>query len=153
MSSLVLPAPTSTTRRPVEPVEHLLRERGSGGRDGRRALADRGLDPRAPAGVERHPERAVEQRARRARLERVAHLAENLPLAGNHRVEPGGDPEEVERGRLVGEAVRDGRERARVVPGEREQRPVGTRRERARRRPTRGRARCGCRSRGRPPRS
>ena len=70
VSSLILPAPTSTTLRAVEIVEHLLRERGGGRRDGGRALADRRLDAGSAARVQRLAEEAVEQRPGRARLER-----------------------------------------------------------------------------------
>ncbi len=120
-----MPAPTSDHLAAVEPFEHLLRERRCGGGHRGGALADRGLDPGAPAGVERFAEGPVEQRAGDAGLERVADLAEDLTLAGNERVEPGGDTEEVERGRLVGQAVGDRRQRGGVVAGEGEQRLVG----------------------------
>ena len=95
----------------LEAVEHLLGERRRGSRDGRGALADRGLDPGPSARLERHPEEPVEERARRRRLEGVPHLAQDLALAGHERVEPGRDAEEVERGGLVGA---DGRARARA---------------------------------------
>ena len=75
--------------------------------------------------MERLPEEPVEQRAGRAALERVAHLAEDLALAGHERVEPGGDAEEVQRGAVVAEPVEHGRERRAVVAGEREQRAAG----------------------------
>ncbi len=54
-------------------------------------------------------------------VERVAYLAEDLALAGDQRVETGGDPEEVERGRLVGEAVERAARARRVAAGEREE--------------------------------
>ena len=106
----------------AEVAEHLLGEGRGGGRDGGRALADRRLDPGAAAGVERLPEEAVEERARRAALEGVAHLAEDLALSRHERVEAGRDAEQVQRGAVVPEAVEDGRERGAVVAGEREQR-------------------------------
>ena len=103
----------------VELAEHLLRERGGRRRNRRRALADRRLDPDAAPGVQRLPEEVVEQRPGRAGLEGAPHLAEDLALAGNERVEPGGDTEEVQRRRLVpepverrGEIVARGRPRA-----------------------------------------
>ncbi len=55
--------------------------------------------------MQRLPEEPVEQRARRARLVGGAHLAEDLALARHHRVEPGCDPEEVERRSLVAQPV------------------------------------------------
>ena len=122
VSSLILPAPTSRTERLVEVAEHLLGERGGGGRHGGRALADRRLDASAPAGVERLAEEAIEERAGGADLERVPHLAEDLALARHERVEPGGDAEQVQRGAVVAEPVEHGRERRAVVACEREQR-------------------------------
>ena len=79
----------------LEVAEHLRRERGRRGRDRRRALADRGLGAHALADRERLPEDAVEQRPGRDRLVRVADLAEDLALARDERVEPGGDAEQV----------------------------------------------------------
>jgi len=64
--------------------------------------------------VQRLPEEAVEDRAGRAGLEGRAHLPEDLALAGDHRVEPAGDAEEVQRGCFVGQAVDD---RAKLVLG------------------------------------
>ena len=79
---------------------------------------------------------------------RGAHLAEHLAFAEDDRVEPGGDAEEVARGIVI---VRGGRAQGRArLAGElaREDRRllgcVGLVR--------RGRARCGCTSRGRRPR-
>ena len=121
VSSLVLPAPTSTTRRPSSPSKTCCASAAAA------AGTDAGLSPIAVStrarrpGVERHPERPVEQRARRAGLERVAHLPEDLPLARDERVEPGGDAEQVQRGRLVGEPVRDRSEGVGVRARQREQ--------------------------------
>ena len=115
VSSLILPAPSRSTRFPLEILEDLLRERSRGRRDRGRALADRGLDPYPPAGVERLAEEAVEERAGRACFEGTPHLAENLALAGYERVEPGRHAEEMERGRLVSEPVEDGAELLRPV--------------------------------------
>ena len=92
-------------RAAVEVAEHLLRERGRRGRDGRGALADRGLRAHLAAGVQRLPEHAVEQQAGRPGLVRGAHLAEDLALPGHERVEPGRDAEQVQRGGLVVQAV------------------------------------------------
>src|SRR5438105_759800 len=61
--------------------------------------------PGALARVKSLPEQAVEERAGRTGLVRRAHLAEDLGLARYHRVETGGDAEEVERRRLVLDAV------------------------------------------------
>ena len=100
---------------PSSSSEDLLRERGGRGRDRRGALGDRRLGAHLLAGVQRLAEEPVEQRPGRARLEGGAHLAEDLALAGDERVEPGGDAEEVERGRLV---ARAGRRPAQLVLGE-----------------------------------
>src|SRR6185437_7403912 len=101
--------------------EHLLREGGRSRRNGRRALADRGLCARLPSCLHRLPEKAVEQRSRRTTVVRRAHLAEDLSFARNHRVEPGGDAEEVECGRITAEPVERGAE----VRLEGEQRGLG----------------------------
>ena len=92
-------------RAAVEVAEHLLRERGRGRRDRRRALADRRLRAGLAAGVQRLPEHAVEQQARRPGLVCRTHLAEDLALAGHERVEARRDAEEVQRGGLVVQAV------------------------------------------------
>src|SRR5207237_820714 len=91
----------------AEVAEDLLRERRDGRGDGRRAFADRGLVPDAFPDVERLPEDTVEQRPGGARLVCSTHLAEDLALARDERVEPGGDAEEVSRGRLVAKRVED----------------------------------------------
>ena len=101
-----------------EVAEHLLRERGGRRRNGRRALADRGLDPDAAAGVQRLAEEVVEQRPGRAGFERAPHLPEDLALAGNQRIEPGGDTEEMQRRRAVPQPVQRGGEIIPAVTGE-----------------------------------
>src|SRR4029079_2513407 len=80
----------------VEVAEHLLRKRGGSRRHRCRALADRRLRAHLAARMKRVAEDAVEQEAGRADLVRDAHLAEDLALSGNERVEPGGDAEEME---------------------------------------------------------
>ena len=60
--------------------------------------------------MQRLPEEVVEQRAGRAGLEGAPHLAEDLALARNERVEPGGDTEEMHRRRLVPKPVERGGE-------------------------------------------
>ena len=50
-------------------------------------------------------EEPLEQGAGRAELRRPSHLAENLALAGDERVEARGDAEEMERGGVVVQAV------------------------------------------------
>ena len=132
--SLILPAPTSRIAQPARSPKTCSRERRRGGRDRGRALADRRLRAHLASRVERLAEDAVEQRPGRAGLVRGAHLAEDLALARDERVEPGGDAEEVQRGRLVAQAVErrlDRRARARRAP-----RPPRARR---RRRPSRAR--------------
>ena len=51
------------------------------------------------------PEKPVEDRAAASGLVGVAHLTQDLALSRHHRVEPGSDAEEVERGRFVAQAV------------------------------------------------
>ena len=102
--------------------EHLLGERGGGGRDGRGALADRRLDAHAPARVQGLAEEPVEKRPRRAGLEGGPHLTEDLALAGDERVQAAGDAEEVERRRLVAEAVQRRPQLVGTVTGQVEQR-------------------------------
>ena len=97
-SSPIRPAPIEQHAAPVQLAEHLRRERRRGRRDRRRALADRGLGAHALADGERLAEHAVEQRPGRNRLVGGTHLAEDLALARDERVEPGGDPEEMQRG-------------------------------------------------------
>jgi hypothetical protein len=92
-------------RAPVEVAEHLLCERGCGRRHRRGALADRGLRAHLAAGVQRLPEHAVEQQARRSGLVCRTHLPEDLALTGHERVEAGRDAEQVQRGGLVVQAV------------------------------------------------
>ncbi len=64
----------------------------------------------------------VEHRAGRDRLVGVAHLAEDLALAGHERIEPGGDAEEVERRLVFVQPVEDAFER---LAGERLERRHG----------------------------
>ena len=110
-SSPIRPAPIEHHPPPVEVAEHLRRQRRGGRADRRRALADRGLRPHALADRQRLAEHPVEQRPRRHRLVRGADLAEDLPLPGNERVEAGGDPEQMQRRRLVAQAVEHAVER------------------------------------------
>ena len=89
-------------RAALEAAEDLLRERGGGGRHRGRALADRGLRSHLPARVKRLPKDTVEHRAGRPELVRKPHLAEDLALARNERVEPCRDAEQmVGRGPVV----------------------------------------------------
>ena len=55
--------------------------------------------------MERLPEEPVEQRSRRAGLVGRAHLAEDLALARDERVESGRDAEQVQARGLVAQAV------------------------------------------------
>ena len=107
----------------VQVAEDLLGERRGCRRHRRRALADRRLRANLAAGVQRLPEDAVEQLSGRARLVRGAHLAEDLALARYERVEAGGDAEEMERGRLVAQAVERGLD-LRLELGERRDRTL-----------------------------
>ena len=119
-------------------------------------LADGGLGAGPLAGRERAAEHPVEDRAGGALDQRQLvgplHLALDLGLADDHRVEPGGHP--VEMPRRLGAAQRV--ERAEQL-GRGGSRPPGRGRRAPppRPRPSRwppGRARCGCRWRARRPR-
>ena len=105
-----------------EIAEHLLGKRCRRRRDRRRALSDRGLHPNTLPRVQRLAEEPVEKRACRAGFERRPHLAEDLPLAGNERVEPGGDSKQVERRRLVPQAIQRGGEIVSPVAGQLDER-------------------------------
>ena len=89
-------------RVPLEAREHAPRELDAGGGDRDRARADRGFRAHALGDGEGGLEQAIEQRAGRARLLRravgVLELAEDLRLAEDQRVEPGGDGERVAHG-------------------------------------------------------
>src|ERR671923_808167 len=87
-----------------EVSEHLRSEGRRGGRDGGRALADRGFGADALAGMERLPEEPVEERPDRAALVRRADLTLDLSFARDQRIEPGGDAKEVRGRRLLLEA-------------------------------------------------
>jgi hypothetical protein len=92
----------------AELSEDLLGERRRSRADRRGRLADRRLRADALPDLQRLAKRVVEQRARLHRLERVAHLAEDLALTGDERVQAGRDAEEVDGGRLVVQPVDDG---------------------------------------------
>ena len=84
---------------PFEAREHAPREPDSRGGDRDRVRADRGLRPHPLGHREGGLEQPVQQRAGRACLlrgaVRVLELAEDLRLAEDQRVEPGGDGERV----------------------------------------------------------
>ena len=83
----------------LETAEDLARQRDRRKADRHGALAERRLGAHALADVERPVEQLAEHRpgaaASRGGLERVLHLAENLRLADDQRVETGGDAEQV----------------------------------------------------------
>ena len=84
---------------PVEAAEDLPRQRDRGEADRHRAFAERGFGAHALADAERPVEQLAEQRPGAAalggRLERVLHLAEDLRLADDQRIEAGGDAEQM----------------------------------------------------------
>ena len=145
-SSPIRPAPISSTRRPARsPKTWAARAAAADETDAGLSPIAVSLRTRLPT-RERLAEDAVEQRAGLDRLERRPHLAEDLALARHERVEPGRDAEEVQRGRVVVQAVEHAVER---LAGELARAPRAARVLRRRRR---GTARSGCRSRGRRPR-
>ncbi len=99
---------------PLEPREHAPREADAGGGDRDRARADRGLGAHPLGDGEGGLEQAVQQRTGRARLlrraVRVLELSEDLRLAEDQRVEPGGDRERVTHGVRPLDAVQAVRE-------------------------------------------
>ena len=96
-------------------AEDLLRERGGGRRDRRRRLADRRFDPHLASSRDGVAEQPLQERACRAGLGGVAHLAEDLALTRDERVESGRDAEEVQRGRVVVKPVGDLAELGRLL--------------------------------------
>ena len=110
-SSPIRPAPISSTRRPVRSPNTCAASAAAAEETDAGALADRGLRPDPLADGQRLAEHPVEQRPGRSGLEGGAHLAEDLALAGHERVEARRDPEEVQRRRLVVQAVEDAVER------------------------------------------
>ena len=135
------------------PLRQLHRDRGH-----RHALlGDPGLRSRPLAGGERAAEQPVEDRPGRPLDQRqlvgALHLALDLGLADDHRVEPRGHPEQVVGAVGWPAASRGGRPApwGGSPPRGRAPRAPATRPRRRRGRP--GRARCGCRSRSRPPRA
>ena len=89
----------------VEAAENLSRKRDGGEADRHRAFTERRLATHALTDAERPVKRLVQQGPRAMplgrRLERFLHLAEDLRLADDQRVEPGGHPEQVPRRRDV----------------------------------------------------
>ena len=98
-SSDILPAPTTSTRAPVEVAEHLARELDRHRADRDRVARDRGLAAHAA----RHPERALEAGVEDAPgrpcadggLVRLLRLPQDLRLAHHQRIEAGGDAKQV----------------------------------------------------------
>ncbi len=88
-----------------EIAEHLLGKSCGRRRNRCRALSDRGLHPNALPVCSAWRKSRSRNGPADAGFERRPHLAEDLSLAGNERVEPGGDAEEVERRRLVPQAI------------------------------------------------
>ena len=102
---LISPAPMTSTRAAVEAAEDLPRERHRRKADRHGALAERGFGAHALADAEGPVKQLAQQRAGAVslgrRLERVLHLAEDLRLADDERVESGGDAEQMRDGGLV----------------------------------------------------
>ena len=106
-----------------EVAEDALGELGRRGGDRGRVLPDGRLGPDPPADAQGLAEEPVHQLPRRSGLLRglvgAAHLAEDLRLAGDHRVEARRHAEEVHRGRLVGQRVERGSDLALLRPPKR----------------------------------
>ena len=158
VSSLVSPAPRITTWRSFERPEHARRQIDRDRGHAHAARADLRLCAHALAGCSAAANRRLVSGARapgpHRRLVRAADLALDLGLADDHRLEAGGDAEELARGVAVARRV-DRPARAPSAGSPRGARAGRARRPRRdgprRRRP--GRPRCGCRSRSRPPRA
>ena len=110
-SSLVSPAPMITTLRDRSSPSASSASATATEATRRAARADRRLGPHPLAGLQRGGEEAVRQRPGGARRERVLvgalDLALHLGLAQDHRLQPGGDAEEVTRGVAVARRVHD----------------------------------------------
>ncbi len=93
----------------LQVAEDLFRERDRREADRHGARSEPGLGPHPLADAERRVEQPVQDRADRAGVRgggvRLLHLPENLRLANDERVEPGGDPEQVSRRVEVGALV------------------------------------------------
>src|SRR5262249_60947450 len=103
------PGPDQERRAGRRVGDRLARQLDGHRGDRDRALADRRLAADALAHLERVAEEPVEQRPDRVlllgELERRAHLALDLALADDHRVEARGHPEDVRRGAVVAQRV------------------------------------------------
>ncbi len=104
-SAPIAPAPITSAGRPVEVAEVDGGDLERGGDDALPGLVDAGLGVRPLADPQRLLHQLVQQPAGGVglggRVVGVAELAEDLRLADDHRVEPGGHPERVPHGRLV----------------------------------------------------
>ena len=115
VSSLILPAPTSRTAGPSRSPKTCWASAAAA------AGTDAGLSPIAVSTRARRPACSACRKRRSSsgpvapHLERVAHLAEDLALARDERVETGRDAEEVQRGTVVAEPVENRGERGAVV--------------------------------------
>ena len=74
--------------------------------------------------MQRIVEEPVQERPRRAGLVCRAHLPEDLALAGDERVEPRRNSEEVQRRRMIGEPIRQGSDAVTAVRAHRIERTV-----------------------------
>ena len=93
----ISPAPTTATAA-RQVAEDLSRERDRREADRDGPSTERGLGPDPLADAERRVEQPVQERAGRPDVRggvRLLHLPEDLRLADDERVEPGGDPEQV----------------------------------------------------------
>src|SRR5439155_19868001 len=82
-------------------AEDALGQHGGRGSSGRGRIAYRSLRSHLAADAQRLAEGTVEQRPRRSERVGGANLPQDLRLATNARVEPGGDAEEVPGGLVV----------------------------------------------------
>ncbi len=138
-SSEVWPAPIRSAERPSSPPSRAPGELCGHRGHGRVLGGDARLAAHPFAGLEGALEGAVQERPDRAlllgHLQRLAHLAEDLDLARDERVEPGGDPAQVQGGDVVAQVVERGVEPRGVGAGNVRELGPGHRVDRGRIRP------------------
>ena len=114
----ISPAPTTTTLRPFRSPKIFCASEAAAKLTDTAPDPERRLGPDPLADAERRVEQPVQDRADRTDVRgggvRLFHLAEDLRLADDEGVEPGGDPEQVSRRVEVGELVDVRRQRGSI---------------------------------------